>query len=165
MISEVLNSYSLTLKYLRHLVDDVPDDALAAQPAGVANHPLWTIGHLVYSAQQIGGEIGLAPWLADDWQARYGTGSVPVAERRQYPASGSLLNEMAKAEHQLKEKLNVLGDEAMQQPLPDVKYRTIFPTLGHAVTHVLAAHTAAHVGQMIVWRKAMGFKPLSVQFD
>jgi hypothetical protein len=165
MISQVLNSYALTLKYLRRLIDDVPDDALTAQPAGVVNHPLWTIGHLVYSAQMIGGEIGLAPWLADDWRARYGTGSVPVAERRQYPASDSLLYEMANAELQLKEKLNSLGEEAMQQPLPDVKYRDIFPSLGHAVTHVLAAHTAAHVGQVIAWRKAMGFRPLSVQFD
>lgn len=165
MIAEVLNSYSLTLNYLRRLIDGVPDDALASQPAGIVNHPLWTIGHLVFSAQSIGSEIGLKAWLADDWTQRYGTGSVPVAERREYPSKDSLLAQLADAERRLRERLHALGDEAMQQPLPDVRYRELFPTIGHAIAHILPAHTAAHIGQIILWHKAMGFSPLSKHFD
>ena len=165
MIAEVLNSYSLSLDYLRRLIDDVPDDSLASQPAGVVNHPLWTIGHLVFSAQMIGGEIGLPWWLPEDWTQWYGTGSIPMAERREYPSKDSLLAQLEDAERRLRERLNALGDEAMLHPLPDVRYREMFPTIGHAIAHVLPAHTAAHVGQTIVWRKAMGFGPLPKHFD
>jgi DinB superfamily len=63
MVSEVLNSYRLTLDYLRRLVADVPDADLTRQPGGVANHPAWVIGHLVFSCQALGGELGLAAWL------------------------------------------------------------------------------------------------------
>ncbi len=31
-----------------------------------------------------------------------------------------------------------------------------FPTVGHAVLDILTAHTAMHVGQITVWRRAMG---------
>ena len=72
MIAEVLNSYSLTLDYLQRLIRDVPDEALASQVGGVVNHPLWTIGHLVFSAQMIGGELGEPTWLPDSWQKQYG---------------------------------------------------------------------------------------------
>jgi hypothetical protein len=44
----------------------------------------------------------------------------------------------------------------LAQPLPDVRFRDQFPTVGHAVLHILAAHTALHIGQVIVWRRAMG---------
>ena len=165
MIAEVLNSYKLNLDYLRLLIADVPDERLAEQPGGAVNHPLWTIGHLVYAAQMIGTETGLPTWLSDDWPARYGTGSVPSNERSVYPSKDGALSELADAERRLKEHLQALGDGAMQQPLPDVRYRDMFPTVGHAVTHVLIAHTAAHVGQLIVWRRQAGFPPLAKVFD
>ncbi|MGH7138811.1 MAG: DinB family protein, partial [Pirellulales bacterium] len=63
MIAEVLNSFSLTLSYLRRLMADVPDESLARQPNGAPNHPAWVMGHLVHSCEALGGEIGLAPWL------------------------------------------------------------------------------------------------------
>jgi uncharacterized damage-inducible protein DinB len=51
-----------------------------------------------------------------------------------------------------------LGETAMSEPLPDVRYRNRIPTVGHAVLHILTAHTAMHVGQITVWRRAMGLK-------
>ena len=41
-------------------------------------------------------------------------------------------------------------------PLPDKRFRDTFPTLGHAVLHILAGHVAVHVGQLGAWRRAMG---------
>jgi hypothetical protein len=165
VINEVLNSYSMSLDYLRSLVEDIPDDQLASQPGGMVNHPLWTIGHLVFSAQMIGGDLGVSPWLTEDWQQRYGTGSTPVPERTAYPGSESLLQQLADAEHRLRERLILLDNNAMKQAFPVPQYRHIFPTTGHAVIHVIAAHTAAHVGQVIVWRRLMGLAPLSRVFE
>ena len=159
MIPEITRSYSLALDYLRRLVADVPDERFSEQPANIANHPAWTIGHLIHSAQAIAGEMGLPEWLPDDWSARFGTGSNPTSDRENYPAKSTLLESLADAEHRVLHRLSTLGESALAQPLPDVRHRATFPTLGHAVLHILTVHTALHVGQLTVWRRAAGFGP------
>ena len=163
MIAETLNSFTLTVGFLGRLVADVPDEMMSRQTAGVVNHPAWTIGHLIYSAEAIGGELGLPAWLPANWQQRFGTGSTP--QPTGYESRGELLSLFADARLRLRERLNELGELAMAQPLPDARYREKFPTLGHAVVHILTAHPASHVGQLVVWRRAMGLPPLGKVFD
>ena len=159
MIAEILNSYSLSLNFLRRLVADVPDGSFAAQREGAVNHPAWVIGHLIHSADAIGGEIGLSSWLPTDWGQQFGTGSTPLPEREAYPSRESLLNMITDAEMRLTERLTEIGERGLAQPLPDIRYREIFPTIGHAVLHILTAHAAVHIGQLTVWRRVMGFGP------
>jgi hypothetical protein len=161
MVAETLNSYRLTLDYLRRLVVDVSDDDFARQPQGVANHPAWIIGHLTFSCQAIGGELGLMPWLADDWKDRFGTGSQPTADRTAYPTKAELLTAIEDGQKRLASRLIALGDSGMAVMLPDERYRETFPTLGHAVVHILGGHAAVHVGQLSVWRRAAGYPTLS----
>jgi hypothetical protein len=163
MIPEILNSYSMTLGYLRRLVADVPDELFTKSAGGAVNHPAWVIGHLIHSAQGIGGEIGSSPWLPPSWAEKFGTGSVPMNEG--YPTKRALLDALADAERRLTERILELGESGMLQPLPDEKYRPIFPTVGHAVLHILTAHAAIHVGQITVWRQAVGLGPLKESFD
>jgi uncharacterized damage-inducible protein DinB len=164
VITEVLNSYRLTLAYLRRLLDDLPDEALARQPAELVNHPAWVIGHLVHSCEALAGELGFAGWLPPAWREQYGTGSVPTSDRSAYPAKAMLLAALADAESRIVSRLESLGDAQMAVPLPDERYRTTFPTLGHAVTHILTSHAAVHVGQLSAWRRAAGYPPLTKPF-
>jgi hypothetical protein len=164
MVSEVLNSYRLTLDYLRRLVADVPDVDLTRQPTGLANHPAWVIGHLAVSCQALGGEMELAPWLPSHWEGMFGTGSVPTADRSVYPPKAELLTVLADAQARLSHRTLVLGDVGMSAPLPDARYRELLPTIGHAVVHILTAHAAVHVGQVSVWRRAGGYRALSQIF-
>jgi hypothetical protein len=161
MIDETLNSCRLTLDYLRRLVADVSDEDFACQPHGMANHPAWIIGHLTFSCQAIGGELGLMPWLPDDWKDRFGTGSQPTADRHVYPTKAELLAALENGRQRLSSRLNALGDAGMAAELPDERYRETFPTLGHAVVHILGGHAAVHVGQLSVWRRAAGYPMLS----
>jgi hypothetical protein len=160
MIHEVAASWSRTVDYLRQLVADVPDEMLTRQIDGVVNHPAWVIGHVIYSCQAIGGEMGIDPWLAADWAERFGTGTVPVEGRKDYPSKHDLLGALSDAQQRVNDRLLTLGDSGLTVPLPDEGYREIFPTLGHAVLHVLTVHTAIHVGQVTVWRRAVGLGPL-----
>jgi hypothetical protein len=164
MIDEVLNSFGLTLDYLRRLVADVPDEELSRQPAGAVNHPAWIIGHLVYSCQAIGGELGVAVWLPVDWQQTFGTGSVPHADRPAYPSKIELLAALADGQNRLRERLQSMNDNDLKAPLPDERHRAMFPTLGHAVTHILTSHAAVHVGQASLWRKLAGYPSSSAEF-
>lgn len=159
MKSEILSSLSLHMKTLRELVGDLDDAQMTRQPPGVPNHPAWTLGHIAFSFQGIGEEIGLDPWLPEDWAERFGTGSTPVGDAGTYPAKRELLDTLADAEKRLCERLLAMDDAALSSPLPDEQIRKVLPTLGHAVLHVLVGHTAAHLGQLAVWRRAMGLPP------
>jgi hypothetical protein len=137
---------------------------MARQPGGVVNHPAWVIGHLTYSCQAIGEELGLAPWLPADWASRFGIGSVPVETRATYPPKGELLAALADGQRRVEEGLVILGEERIRRPLPDERYRATFPTIGDAALRVLTAHAAMHVGQVSAWRRAAGFPVLRDAF-
>ena len=164
MIAEILRSNKLVLDYLRRLVADVPDDCMTRQFAGVTNHPAWVIGHIIYSCQAIGGEMSITAWLPNDWGPKFGTGSVPLDQPDSYPDKNMLLNALDDGQHRLEMALSAASESDMNKPLPDVCYREIFPSLGHAVLHILAAHTAVHVGQLTVWRRASDLGPLKESF-
>lgn len=160
MIAEILNSYALTLDHIGRLVADVADTDMTAQPPGVPNHPAWTLGHLVLSAQLIGGELGLEAWLPPEWIAAFGPGSRPHPDRATYPPKAALLALLADGRKRIAARLSALGEPRMSRQLPDARFRELYPTLGHAVLHVLAGHSALHAGQLVVWRRAMDLSPV-----
>jgi hypothetical protein len=164
VIPEIIHSYARALEFLRRLVADVPDELFTAQRNVVLNHPAWVIGHLIQSAQAIGGEIGLAEWLPDTWGQRFGSGSTPVSEREAYPSKETLLEMLAEAERRITTRLTEIGQGALAEPLPDERYREVFPTIGHAVLHILTSHASIHIGQLTVWRRVTGFGPLNEPF-
>jgi uncharacterized damage-inducible protein DinB len=164
MIDEIERSFSRTLDYLARSVEDVPDDLWTGQPAGAVNHPAWVVGHLVHSCQAIGGEMGIEPWLPADWGERFGTGSAPIADRKRYLSKAELLEALADGQRRITERLTAMGEAGLAEPLPDVRYREMFPTVGHAVLHLLTAHAALHVGQLTVWRRVAGLGPSQEPF-
>jgi uncharacterized damage-inducible protein DinB len=119
------------------------------------------MGHLTSSCQALGGELGLATWLPAQWEQQFGTGSIPTSDRSAYPSKEELLAALADGQARVSNRLADLGDAGMSTALPDKRYKTKFPTVGHAVVHILTGHAAVHVGQISVWRRAAGYRPLS----
>lgn len=165
MMNPTLHSFAYCLDFLREQVAPVSEADRVAQPSGILNHPAWVIGHLAYTCQMIGGAIGLSPWLPDDFAGRFGTGSVPVSDPSQYESNAIALARLADAQSRITRAVEQLTDAQLDTPFPDESYRPIFPTIRHALTQVLVAHTANHVGQLSLWRKAMGFPPLGRVFE
>ena len=154
MIKAVLNSYRLHLDFLQRLVADLSIEDMVVQPKSVPNHAAWTIGHLVHSSQTIGGQLGLSPWLLEEWGERFGTASLPIANVEAYPGKQILLNALEDGHARISQRLHEMDETELSAPLPDLRYRDQFPTIGHAVIHILAGHTALHVGQLTIWRRA-----------
>lgn len=161
----VLHSFAYCLDYLRDQVKDIADTDMVAQPNGIMNHPAWVIGHLTHACQLLGGAIGLPPWLPSDWASRFGTGSVPVADAARYGPKATALAMLADAQSRITEAVVKLTDAQIDAPFPDESYRHVFPTIRHALTQVLVGHTANHIGQVSVWRRAMGLPPMSRPFE
>ena len=156
MRTRTLNSYALALEYGRTLLVDLDDGQMVAQPLGGVNRPAWIVGHLIYSCQMIGVEMGLSPWLPGDWEQRFVAGSPVAADTGRYPGRDELLAMFSDATDRVRERLIQMTDAELDAALPDERYRDVFPTLGHAVLHVLTVHTAIHLGQLSAWRRAMG---------
>ncbi len=174
----ILHSFAYSLDYLRELIADVPDDQMTVQPAdGIPNHPAWTIGHLVFISQEIGSVIDIEPWLDEDWERQFGPGSNPNASstgphaspRASLPSGvwskASLVAALHTAQTKLTTTVAALTDTQLDAPFPDPTYADVFPTVRHALTQVLLGHTAFHVGQISVWRRAMNFPPMARSFE
>lgn len=164
-LAPVLQSFAYALDYLREQVDDVLPADMVAQSNGIANHPMWTLGHIAYSCQLLGGVAGLAPWLPADWVRRFGTGSQPEADVDAYPRKAEVLEVLADAQARLARAVEALSDAQLDQSFPDSALREVFPTVRHALTQVMVGHMAYHVGQLSVWRKAMGLPRMKRRFE
>ena len=159
----VLHSFAYGLDYLREQVADVPGAHMVEQPAGVVNDPLWVIGHLTVVCQNIAGAIGTPPWLPDGFTRRFETGSVPVADL--YETKETALARLADAQGRITRAVEGLNEAQLSQPFPDPSLLDVFPTIRHALTQILVGHTAYHVGQVSIWRKAMGLRAISRSFE
>ena len=161
----VLHSFAYGLDFLREQVADVAAADMVAQPNGIVNHPAWVIGHLTHTCEMLGGAIGLPGWLPGDWAGRFGTGSVPAADAGLFPPKAEALAALRDAQSRLTRAVERLDDPRLDEPFPDPSYRDVFPTIRHAITQVLVGHTAYHVGQVNVWRRAMGLPPMGRAFE
>ena len=164
-MNPILHSFAYTLDYLREQVADVAPSDMVAQPNGITNHPAWVIGHLTFVCQLLSGAIGLNPWLPENWATRFGPGSVPDADVGVYESKDEVLRILGEAQSRMTTAIEQLDETRLDEPFPVESYRDVFPTIRHALTQVLIAHAAYHVGQIGVWRKAMGLAPMKRSFE
>jgi len=162
MIPELASCFRRTIAFVEAAVADLSDEDMILQPAGVPNHAAWTLGHVIHSCEAMAGELGVKPWLPEDWVLRFGYGSSPVAVVTEYPRKAALLAALVEASRRLQSALVEAGESGLAEPLPDEPLRAELPTKGHALLQILAAHTAFHAGQLAMWRRAVGRPPAGV---
>ena len=161
----VLHSFAYCLDFLAEQVAGVAPTDMVAQPLGITNHPAWVIGHLTHSCELLCGVAGVPAWLPGDWEQRFGTGSVPVADTARYEPKEQALTMLRDGQARITRAVKRLDDARLDHPFPVESYRDVFPTVRHALTQVMVGHMANHVGQLAVWRKAMGLPPLGRSFE
>jgi len=156
MISEILNSFELNADQLRRLIADLKQEEIFKQPAGCANHPAWTIGHLTCMLYGLAGEPNLADQLDISWKRTFASGISPIADAAAYPPWETLLAAFEDACRRVRTRLRQLSEAELKERIPDEKRRQALPTIGHTLVHILVGHFAIYIGQLIVWRSGMG---------
>ncbi len=162
MIPELVANLDRTLTFMQEQVADLSDEEMVRQPEGVPNHAAWTLGHVIYSCQEMAAEIGVERWLPVDWESNFGYGSSPGSVAPGYATPSLLLASLRYAGERLRAALLRVDENTLAHPLPDEKVREIMPTLGHALLQVVAAHLAFHAGQLAAWRRAIGRLPVGI---
>lgn len=156
MLQSVLRNYAFDLDHLKMLVADIPDDQMSDQPPGLVNHPAWSIGHLCAAAQFGVSLLGGEPSIPAGWAELFGRGSKPVSDPSKYPDKAALLAEFERCHKQLTEVVAAADEAKLAQETPDPNFRQVAPTLSDVVVFVLIHHTAMHLGQISMWRRAKG---------
>jgi hypothetical protein len=161
----VLHSFAYSLDYLREQVADINPADMTAQPPGVLNHPAWVVGHITFACHMLGCAIGVEPWLPPNWLQQFSPGSQPIADVSVYGSKEEALAPLRDVQIRLTQAIEQLDDSQLDKAFPDPEYRSVFPTVRHALTQVLVGHTAYHIGQIGVWRKAMGMPPMKRSYE
>lgn len=163
-IDLVLQLYKDSLKQIREVCWDIPDERLAEQFPGISNHPAWTLSHLWLSSAFVLSLLGIdtspandpaADQAHKDAMARFGPGSIPVPDAKAYEKRDPLLSRLEALHMQVDTAVRERHAEYFDKPSPEF-LRQYSPTLGRIVIYLIAAHESYHLGQLTQWKKAAG---------
>ena len=159
MLQHVTYVYRFNLGMAERLVADLAPAQMVLQPSGVVNHPAWTLGHLVMSANGLAGLLELPSQAPDGWDRIFATGGIPSGDAADYPAREELLAALA-AQHERNTAAVLQADpDWFAEPHPDERIRKYFPTVGDVVTFLMTSHETSHLGQISAWRRAADIGP------
>ena len=156
MIQQLTHLYGFNLGVARSLVADLTPEQMAEQPHGVVNHPAWSLGHLVMTADGLAKLLGLESDVADGWGPVFATGGIPSKDPSLFPSKEELLEALG-AQHERNTAAVERADSAwFATPNPRERQRKRFPTMGDLAVFLMTSHEMLHLGQVAAWRRAMG---------
>ncbi len=158
MIDEMIRTLEYTVGFMKKSVDDLSAEEMVQQPPGVPNHATWTLGHVVFSCQEMAAFLGAERWLPEDWESVFGYASTPSPEGTHYPEKAEMQKLLTDASDRLCLALRTADDAVLGRQLSD----EVFPTAGHVLLQVVVAHTSYHAGQLAMWRRAVGKESAAV---
>jgi hypothetical protein len=156
MTGHLLHIWNMNLGYAKRLVADVPDEAMALQPAPGMNHAAWVLGHLACAADMLGGMIGTPPVCPPEWTALFDWNSTPSSDATGYPSKAVLLKALQDAHARIAAALPGVPSGRWTEPTPIEGIRGVLPTIGDCFVFVMAAHENVHLGQLSAWRRIQG---------
>lgn len=155
--------WGLNLSKLKALLADIAPHAMTHQPAGVVNHPAWTIAHLVHYhpaiVSMLRGEPVADPGLHAD-ASRFDAGSTPVDDAGAYPQKEALLANYRRGHQEAERLLQQIGTDVLHRAPALQRWATAFGNVEKALVYLMLYHESLHIGQIMVWRRAMGLAPL-----
>lgn len=143
--------------YARKMVEPLRDDQMIAQPiAGVTlNHPAWILSHLAAYGPMLASILREQP-VEDPADHPHGMKSAPLGDPGAYLARLQLLDHFTSSYDDAAEAFLEAPDALLARATPFARWSTRFPTIAHLPPQFFLKHTATHLGQLSVWRRAMG---------
>ena len=155
-LDEALSHAAMLEQWTLCSVEDVPDDQMAEQPAGLPNHPAWILGHLVGAFDALTRALGQDVARDDAWYERFRQGTKPTSNRSDYPSKDDLIAAYTDACRSLRKAIQAAGESVLDQPVDNEQLAAFFPTNGRWTAHCLLSEGAFHTGQLSAWRRAKG---------
>jgi len=161
MLENELTLYAFNLQYCRTLTIDIPDEKLTHQIAPGVNTPHWILGHLAIATDFAAGCLGLPKTCPAEWHREFGPGSRPTDPQAFRVKKADLLHAIRSGHERVAAAIPHADSAAMAKPHGAAVLKdTPIKTVGELLAHLMTTHAAVHLGQLSVWRRAMGFPPL-----
>jgi uncharacterized damage-inducible protein DinB len=128
------------------------------------NHPLWIMGHLVFSSAGLLSMITGQANHFDRWGQLFGGGTKPRFDATTYPSYVEVLAAYEQVHKDVLRELDGMPacrlDERPQAVLEEVRDNPQFQTIGQVFLFI-AMHEMSHRGQLADARNALGRKPFA----
>lgn len=164
LASAILISWRRSGAYALRLAGDLTDAQFLAQPPGLPallNHPAWILAHLnVYAP--ICAALLRRQAFVDPIDHRYGLKSEVRSGVADYPARATLLAEYERTHDDAQKALEAADDRVFAEPNPLERWREMHPTVGDMLVSLMVKHESHHLGQLSVWRRAMGLSRVAM---
>jgi hypothetical protein len=145
------------VRYLESLFGDVEDPELDVPPLEGLNPPRWIPGHLAISTDYALRSLGGRFHCPIDWHRSFARGTPGTSRPGVVPAKEALLEQIAGNFAVVRTLTSQADPDAMNRThaIPFL-LETPIKTVGDVVSHLMTAHFATHIGQLSLWRRAMG---------
>jgi hypothetical protein len=144
---------------LKGTLADFSDAEMLKRPTPAANHAAWQLGHLILAETGMvsAAKPGSMPELPAGFKEKFTKETSKLDDPAAFPKKAELIALFEKAREASVKWARALTPAEMDQPTPD-RMQRFAPTVGH-IALLMPAHTAMHVGQFQVIRRALG-KPV-----
>lgn len=159
------HSFRLQTDYFLKLFEDLPRYKHCSQLYGFINHPLWLIGHLAGSYDQMNEILTGSRELNKKWDTMFGTGSKPTPISTMYPTDKLLINTFKDRRDDLLYSYSKLTIADLTRPNNVPHYQDHLPTLGDLLSHIMCGHTMYHIGQLTTYRTIHSLPRIPERFD
>jgi len=158
--NDVVTDAKILLGLLSDQTKGMSNEQMVQQPNGIKNHALWNMGHIAVTLDGVVAMLGGQKTLNADWDKLFGGGSQPVADMKAYPTLEQMQKTLESLSNKAFEMYVNAPSDLLRSANPHAKMMPACPTLGSMVVFLLSGHIGVHVGQISVWRRAMGKDPL-----
>ena len=157
--ANLVSSLNFVIGYSQSLVADVSDEQFDRLAMPEFNHPAFCYGHLACYPNRMLDLMELPDRkleLPFDPEP-YLKGAQCVEEPGLYASKPVILDAFLQGHQQLVQLLPGVPEDTFLKPTGfEGKFGELFPRVGDAVTFMCAGHTMLHLGQVSMWRRAMG---------
>ena len=154
----LVHSLDFSMNYGRALLKDVNAADFAKLPMPNFNHPAFVYGHLAVSAnfmlELLGRDDGKIEIPFDP--EPYTPSATCVEQDGRYAGMDVTVESFFSAHDSVLAVLPGVDPEVFAQANPVEGFSNMMPRIGDAITFMCCSHTMLHLGQVSMWRRAMG---------
>jgi len=161
MLDQAIRIHERTLHWLEALVADMSDDDLSRPMAEGHHSGMWVLGHLSFAIDRARTRVGEAVQSSQDRERAFGPGSTPDEPLPQGITKATLLAELREKHALLIRAIAAADPAVLEAPHRNPFHEgTSIQTMADTVANLLTAHAGYHLGQLSVYRRALGRAPL-----
>lgn len=142
----------------RSLLEGVAADQYVLQPGGVVNHPAWTLSHLIHYHPAILSLVQGRPVQDPATSPKadlYDEGSTPQPDASLYLPGDALVASYMEGHQTILIALQQAAADNFDKPPGLERWAKAFPTAADTLVYLMLLHESQHLGQLMVWRRAM----------